>query len=252
MPPKKQKWQNLNKPAWKKQVNVNTRRMKQLMRDIRRDVMRRTRNSADIDAWMENLSEYIAKNPFITGLYAEDAHEIVNMIADTITRTSLPPGSNQELMKGTIAEACMTMVTNVGEDMRTELQRIAVESYNQKNTPQQLAKLLGQRIDSFSKTRCQAIARTETMRAGNLANLLAAREDEMQSYSIDCDPDACPYCIEMYREGDTTRSDMTFFDINDTDHMPPFHPNCRCVPLFWPFKADNQTEIEEIEDVRTY
>ena len=144
------------KPKWHKQVNITTRRMRQLMRDIRADVARRTRNSQDLDAWMENLAPYIASNPFIIGTYAAAANEIAKLIASTIDRTSLPPGSNAELMKGTMAEACMTMVTNVGEDMKTELRN------------------------------------------------------------------------------ETSDSEATRFSIDDYEHLPPYHPNCRCVPLFWP------------------
>lgn len=223
-----------DKPNWHKQVDVITKRMDQLMHDIRIDVARRTRNSKDLDQWMEKLAPYIANNAFTTGLFAAAANEVIQLIADTINRTSLPKGSNAELMKGTISEACMTLVTNVGEDIKTELRKIAVESYNNKNTPQQTAKLMEEKIDGFNRTRCQCIARTETMRAGNCANYLNAREDGMQSYTVDCHENACEYCIKLYREGDTSDSEMSRFSIDDYEHLPPYHPNCRCVPLFWP------------------
>ena len=228
------------KPKWHKQVNITTRRMRQLMRDIRADVSRRTRNSQDLDAWMENLAPYVASNPFIIGTYAAAANEIAKLIASTIDRTSLPPGSNAELMKGTMAEACMTMVTNVGEDMKTELRKIAVESYNNKNTPAQTARLMEKKIDSLSRTRCQCIARTETMRAGNCANYLNAREDGMKSYTVDCHEEACEYCVELYREGETSDTEATRFSIDDYEHLPPYHPNCRCVPLFWPEPVEEE------------
>lgn len=235
------------KPNWHKQVNVNTKRMKALMRDIRADVERRTRNSEDLDAWMEKLSPYIANNCFNTGEWSESIREIVNNIAGTIDRTSLPAGSNAEVMKGVMSEACMTMVTNVGEDIKNELRRIAVESYNARNTPQQTAKLIGERIESFSKTRCQTIARTETIRAGNCANYLNAQQDNMRSYTIDCDPGACEYCVEEYREGDDVNSEPVRFSIDDYESLPPFHPNCRCVPLFWPDPVETEKQEEKIE-----
>ena len=221
------------KPRWHRQVNVNTRRMKQLMRDIRADVERRTRNSKDIDEWMEKLAPYVASNCFNTGEWADIVREIVNSISGTIDRTSLPAGSNAELMKGVMSEACMTMVTNVGEDIKTELRQIAVESYNAKNTPAQTAKLIGERIDTFDRTRCQTIARTETIRAGNCANYLNAQEDNMKSFTMDCDPDACDYCVDLYYDGDLNNEPVRF-SIDDYENMSPIHPNCRCVPLFWP------------------
>ena len=40
----------LNRPAnWKKQVNPNTKRMKALMRDVRGNVVRLTRNCKDLE-----------------------------------------------------------------------------------------------------------------------------------------------------------------------------------------------------------
>ena len=227
------------KPKWHKQVNVNTKRMKALMRDIRADVERRTRNSKDLDAWMEKLAPYIASNCFNTGEWADSVREIVSSISGTIDRTSLPAGSNAELMKGVMSEATMTMVTNVGEDIKTELQQIAVESYNAKNTPAETAKLIGERIDTFDKTRCQTIARTETIRAGNCANYLNAKEDNMRSFTMDCDPDACDYCVDLYYDGDLSNEPVRF-SIDDYEDLPPVHPNCRCVPLFWPDPVEEE------------
>ena len=76
------------------------------------------------------------------------------------------------------------------------------------------------------------------MRANNLSNLIAARENGAQSYTIECDPGACELCLEKYKEleGDQeipeASNESTIFDIMDTDNFPPFHPNCRCTPRF--------------------
>ena len=218
----------LNKPSnWKKQVNPNTKRMKALMRDVRTNTMRLTSNSQDLDEWMEKLAPYVAKNCFITGIHADQVREIITQIVGEVDQTSLPSGANAEIVKGTMAEACMTMVTNVGEDIKTELRQIAVESYNQKNTPQQTAKMIGEKIDSLSKTRCEAIARTETCRAANISNYLNAKEMGAKSYSVICNEEACEYCIDEYGENEDE-----VFDINDTDSLPPLHPNCRCTPVW--------------------
>ena len=227
----------LNRPAsWQKQVNPNTNRMKALMRDVRGNVVRLTRNSRDLDEWMEKLAPYTASNCFVTGAHADQVREMVNQIAGVVDQTSLPSGANAEIVKGTMAEACMTMVTNVGEDIKSELQRIAVESYNAKNTPAQTAQLIGEKIDSLSRSRCQAIARTETCRAANLANYLNAKEMGAKSYSVICNEGACEYCIDEYGE------DMdTVYDIEDTDSLPPLHPNCRCTPVW------SMDPVEDIE-----
>ena len=219
-------------PSWKKQVNVNTKRMKALMDDVRRDVMRRTSNAKDLDEWMEKLSPYVANNCFNTGIHAAKALEIVQQISGIVDQTSLPSGSNAEIVKGTMSEACYTMITNVGEDIKTEMQRIAVESYNQKNTPQETAKMLGDKIDSLSRSRCQTIARTETCRAANLSNYINAKEMGARSYRVICNEGCCEYCQDEYGTDESGGTGETVYGIDEMDTMPPLHPNCRCTPVW--------------------
>lgn len=238
---------NLNRPSsWQKQVNPNTKRMKALMRDVRGNVERLTRNSKDLDAWMENLSEYVGANCFSTGIHATDAMDIVKQIAGVVDQTSLPSGSNAEILKGTMAEACYTMVTNVGEDIRTELRQLAVNGYNERLTPQELAREMGNKIDSLSRTRCQAIARTETCRAANIGNYLNAREMGAKSYSVICNEGCCEYCQEAYGTDESGGTGDVVFDIEDTDSLPPYHTNCRCTPV-WSMDPVEDTE-ENIEE----
>lgn len=226
------------RPNLKKQVNTNTKRFKVLMKDIRNDVKARTRNSKDLEEWLEKLHPYVGENCLINGVHGAEAAAIIRNIVKTVEMTKLPPGANQEIVKGVMSEACMTYVSNVGKDIQTELQRIAVESYNNKLAPKEIADVMAQRIDVLSTTRCQVIARTETMRANNLSNLIAARENGAQSYTIECDPGACELCLEKYKELEGNQeipeasNESTIFDIMDTDNFPPFHPNCRCTPRF--------------------
>ena len=235
MATKRKKPRQLNKPAsWKQQVNPNTKRMKALMRDVRGNVVRLTRNSEDLETWMEKLAPYVASNCFVTGAHAEQVRDIIQQIVGVVDQTSLPSGANAEIIKGTMAEACMTMVTNVGEDIKTELQQIAVESYNNRLAPAETAKVIGERIDSLSSTRCQAIARTETCRAANIGNYINAKEMGAKSYSVICNEGACEYCIDEYGENEDT-----VYDINDTENLPPLHPNCRCTPV-WSMKEPGE------------
>ena len=215
-----------NRISLKKQVNTNTKRFKVLMKDIRNDVKARTRNSKDLEEWLEKLHPYVGENCLINGVHGAEAAAIIRSIVKTVEMTKLPPGANQEIVKGVMSEACMTYVTNVGKDIQTELQRIAVESYNNKLAPREIADVMAQRIDVLSTTRCQVIARTETMRANNLSNLIAARENGAQSYTIKYKE------LEGDQEIPEASNESTIFDILDTDNFPPFHPNCRCTPRF--------------------
>ena len=218
-----------NNMKLRRQVETNTRRIRALMRDVKANVMRRTRNSKDIDEWMEKLSPYINQNIFIGGVHAEEMDKIIKSIVKTANLNfgKTPRGGNAEFTKGILSEVCYVYVTNVGKDIQTELQRIAVECYNNKLAPAETAKVIGERIDVFSTTRCQTIARTETMRASNLSNHVQSREDGAKSYTVHCNYGACEECIAEYGENEDT-----VYDINDTVNLPPYHPNCRCTPRY--------------------
>ena len=213
------------------------------MKDIRNDVYSRTKNSKSIDEWLQKLHPYVGENCLINGIHGEEVGKIIRNIVNTTEMTKLPPGANQEIVKGVMSEACMTYVTNVGKDIQTELQKIAVEGYNNKMAPKELANEMANKIDTLSKTRAQTIARTETMRANNLSNLIAAKENGAKSYTISCDDAACDLCLEVY--GD---EEDVVFDIDDTDNFPPLHPNCRCTPRFSTKPVEEEETTEELED----
>lgn len=215
-----------NNMKLRRQVETNTRRMKALMRDIRADVMRRTRNSKDIDEFMEKLSPYIHENVFVTGIHAEAMNKIMKNIVRTANMNLTPRGANAELTKGILSDVCFTYVSNVGKDIQTELQKIGVECYNNKLAPRETAKVIGEKMESFSKARCECIARTETMRASNLSNHVQSRTDGANSYTVHCNEGACDECIAEYGENEDT-----VYDINIVN-LPPYHPNCRCTPRY--------------------
>lgn len=216
--------------SFKKQVDINTRRMKQLMRDVRVDVQRRTQNSKNLDVWLEKLAPYHTENCFTVGIHSATALEIVESISKgTVKLSKLPPGVNAEIVKGVMSESCMTYVTRMGEDMKVELRKIAVEGYNNKLPPREIAKTMADKVDSISKTRAQCIARTETMRAGNLSNHIISKENGAKSYTIECDVNVCEHCIEVYKD---EAGESIVFDIDDTADFPPYHPNCRCTPRY--------------------
>lgn len=216
-----------NNMKLRRQVETNTRKMKVLMRDIKADVVRRTRNSKDIDEFLERMSPYIHENIFVTGIHTDAMAAIMKSIVKTADLNLTPRGANADLTKGILSEICFIYVSNVGKDIQTELQKIGVECYNNKLAPRETAKVIGERIDVFSTTRCQTIARTETIRASNLSNHVQARTDGAMSYTVHCNEGACEHCIAEFGENEDT-----VYDINDTVNLPPYHPNCRCTPRY--------------------
>jgi len=231
-----------------KRYQTNQKRFKTLMKDIRLDVATRTKNSKDIDTWIEKLDGYATQNPLTTGAKADKTAALVKSISDTVYSTKLPKGSNQAIMKGVISESTMHLVTKMGNDMKNDLRKIAVNSYNNKLAPRDIAKEMSSEIDSMTKTRALTIARTETMRASNLGNHLNAETIGAKSYTVHSHPDCCPLCEETYNfQGEV-------FDINDTEYLPPLHPNCRCVPRYStdPIKSSVVEDLVNIEAINSH
>lgn len=207
---------------------INQQKFKVLMADIRKDVTRLTENSKDLDDWLGKLGQYAAANAMTTGPHVTRVAEIVTNIVRAANYGGLPPGGHMELVKGVIAENTMHYVTRMGEDMKTELRKIAVQGYNDRLAPREIAKQMSTKVDGLSRTRAQVIARTETMRANNLSNYTNAKLNQgAQSFIVMNDlGTVCDDCAEAYQNG------AVVFDISEIDEMPPRHPRCNCTPRF--------------------
>lgn len=212
----------------RRQANINAKKFDQLMKDIEKDVAKRTKNAKNLDIWTNKLGSYVNTNPFSIGGIKHA--EIVTLLENIMSQAKfkgLARGGTAELVKGVISENTMHYVTRMGDDMKNNLRRIAVESYNEKLAPQQIAKKLQEEVQGLSKTRAKAIARTETMRANNLSNYVNAKLNMgAKSYKVLSASDCCDKCDQLYKNGGV------WFDIEDTDNLPPLHPNCRCVASY--------------------
>lgn len=51
----------------RRQANINAKKFDQLMRDIEKDVAKRTKNAKNLDIWTDKLGSYINTNPFNVG-----------------------------------------------------------------------------------------------------------------------------------------------------------------------------------------
>lgn len=212
----------------RRKANINAKKFDQLMQDIEKDVGRRTKNSKNLDIWTNKLGSYINTNPFTTGgvKHAEMVGLLENIMSEAKFK-GLARGGTAELVKGVISENTMHYVTRMGDDMKNNLRKIAVDAYNQNMNPHQIAEKLQDEVQGLSKTRAKAIARTETMRANNLSNYVNAKLNMgAKSYKVISASDCCPRCDLIYKNG------SVWFDIDDLTHFPPLHPNCRCVVVF--------------------
>ena len=57
---------------------------------------------------------------------------------------------------------------------------------------------------------------------------------------LNCNEGACEYCLDEYGDNEDT-----IYDINDTENLPPLHPNCRCTPYWRMDTVEPETNTEE-------
>ena len=86
----------------------------------------------------------------------------------------------------------------------------------------------------IGKHNADRIARTEEHIARTNAEYIVAKERGANEYYIVCH-DPCEYCQDF--EGES-------FDIDDTENLPPYHPNCRCNAIFRKNKDNDEDEGE--------
>jgi SPP1 gp7 family putative phage head morphogenesis protein len=211
----------------KKQTKINEIRFNKLMKDINADVTRATQNSKTLNQWITKMGGNATKNIFIEGPRTVEVQTILDGIVKGADYATLPRGGTLELVKGVISENTMHYVARMGDDLKIDLRKIALDGYNAQLTPREVAKQMSQKISGMTETRAKVIARTETMRASNLSNYTQAKLNlGAQSFVVLTDPNCCPHCREVYDNGNIV------FDISDSHMLPPFHPNCRCVAVY--------------------
>ena len=153
------------------------------------------------------------------------------------------------------------LITNVGEDIKETVRTIVKDGYDKGLHPTEIAKNINHEIDVINNTRARTIARTEVKRTDTVANYVRHKEQGATGFTVQCRPDCCEYCAEEYdsettaeqqREvlahieemkaegiddplvrgkGETLGGDVQF-SMDDTDKLPPLHPNCRCTAMF--------------------
>lgn len=198
------------------------------MKDIEKDVYKRTINSKNLDDWVNKLGVYTNTNVFTTGgLYNPQIVKLLENVMSQAKFKGLARGGTAELVKGVISENTMHYVTRMGDDMKNNLRQVLMDAYENKTPVGQRAGLLQKEVKTLSNTRAKLIARTETMRASNMSNYVNAKLNMgAKSYKVISASDCCERCEEIYKNG------AVWFDIEDIDYFPPLHPNCRCVASY--------------------
>lgn len=143
---------------------------------------------------------------------------------------------SRETLSEVARQNTMDLVTKMGEDQKQELRDILSDGLKDGKTTYEIARDMEEKIDEMSRTRAQAITRTETTRAANIGNWYKYKEKNFGSFTVDFTSEACDLCVELY--------DNIVFPIETVEMLPPepTHPHCMCVAIFHPETAEEYAD----------
>lgn len=143
---------------------------------------------------------------------------------------------SRETLSEIAQQHTMDLVTKMGDDQKQELRDILSEGLREGKSSHEICRDMEEKIDEMSRTRAQAIARTETTRATNLGNWYKYKEKGFESFTVDYTGEACDLCVELYEN--------IVFPIDAVEMLPPepTHPHCMCIAIFHPETPEEYAE----------
>ena len=218
------------------------------------------------EEFIERTQSYTTNNILLDSGYAGEMSTIITM---ALNNHRFDRARQRELIEQTINNNVGLLIQDVGEDIKESVRTIVKEGYDQGLSTRDISKNITKRIDTINNTRARTIARTEVKRTDTVANYVRHSSDGAIGFVVQCRPDCCPYCAETYDE-DMTAEDQqktldyikeledynksvpvperiddpllkgkgetiggnAQFSMDDTDMLPPLHPNCRCTAKY--------------------
>ena len=218
-----------------KLIKTGIRYTDALFDEILKRVNQGVMDSDTLEEFLENNQEYTSMNPLESTGFKET---MLNLILSETNNHRFSRPSQRELTRITIENYVGDLITNVGEDVKQTIRDIVTEEYNQGSNPQKIAKRITQEVGSIKNKRARAIARTEIARVSTVSDYIIAKERGATHYTVSCRSTRCDKCKALYCKTNDTGADVEF-DIEDTEHLPPLHPNCRCSPNFYKKKTES-------------
>ena len=185
------------------------------------------------EEFVERTKDYTTNNILINSGYSAEMSTLVTQI---INNHRFQRASQRELLEQTINNNVGLLIQNVGEDIKETVRTVVKQGYDEGLHPTVIAKNISKEIDTINNTRARTIARTEVKRTDTVANYIRHKEQGAKGFTVQCRPDCCELCQEEYEDVDSTDKPYVGGDVDftmdDTDMLPPLHPNCRCTAMF--------------------
>lgn len=198
-------------------------------------------------------------NPLITLGYDKEMLKII--LSETNNHKFSRP-AQKELVRVTIENRVGENIVDVGDEIRDSVREIVKDGYNNNLSQDKIAENISSKVSGIKNRRARAIARTEIARAATVSDYIINKEMGATHFYVECRNTACPICKAAWHKGWTIDSDDSFkpsdtsangkgwigdnlFSMNQTDKLPPIHPNCRCVPYFISDGSNEQATSRE-------
>ena len=218
------------------------------------------------EEFVERTQAYTTGNILITSGYADEMTVLTTKI---LNNHKFARASQRELLEQTINNNVGLLIQNVGEDFKETIRAIVKEGYDQGLGPREIGRNINKEIDTINNTRARTIARTEVKRTDTVANYVRHSNNGAIGFVVECRPDCCPECAETYDETRTAEQQQEVLDyikeledynrgksadekiddpllrgkgerlggdvqfsMDETDMLPPLHPNCRCTAKY--------------------
>lgn len=160
-----------------------------------------------------------------------------------------PSNTVKQLEEG-VKQSTKRFITKMGEDLKVRAGQIVADGVGKSIPVNDIVANLEKELN-VNRARANTIARTETMRAAHAGSYAQAIRDGKQYYIVDSRAEACIYCKKKFT-GEV-------YDITDPGPMPPLHPNCACIPIYfnefdesvrWATKisSDIDKQVKQLED----
>lgn len=149
-----------------------------------------------------------------------------------------PPPAASSIVQTTMVDSVMQLVTNLDTDLKKNIGKILSDGYAEKKFPRDIVKQMSDEI-GISQSRAKKIATTETMRGSNAASWTQNHSEGMKYFVVDVRAAACKDCIRHFSG--------RVFKISETRYIPPIHPFCACVPIYFATKAEAQDYAKKIQ-----
>lgn len=220
----------------KQGIKYNEALFKELERRLAQGIL----TTDTLEDFLARTEEYTTANPLVTTGYKDT---MIRLILQETNNHKFSRPAQKELARVTIEQYIGDLITNVGEDIKNDVRDIVKQGYNEGLSQKEIAENISNKIESIGKTRANVIARTEIARTASVSDYIINKERGATYFTVGCRNTCCEKCALEYHGVDNptvdnssrefTQGTPVKFNMDQTDKLPPLHPNCRCYPIFY-------------------